>query len=873
MTIVVIGARAQRLCRLIQHSNKNRLDVAYSSFDAADFDAVLKRGHAILCSADAFNSTGLSDLVDTIKRLRRRSLFWGSVYVLLPDVLAFQDSELHRKLVVEGWGVHLHDEEWKIYCDLLPPRDVVRLFDDIAASEPLQPVRRRRICLDLLHELLDGIAALIEQFSTELAATPFEVRECLGEVHQQLQKAAKGGPFAALDHEISRLIGLPDVLQSDRTTLLQLLRAAEKEVFDGSQDLYAALHRLKNELLLPDGKRVHEPSSLRELAHKLLTSEANHFDGLARLCQRVIDELEALYATGSAGSVNRFIEILADLSAWLVQNDHPINATERGSSRRILIVEDHPKWQARVLHVVRSLGLNAEVADDISTARDALRHGEPALVIVDLGLPFRKSELPVPRAGLTLVREFSGTAQGVSFQHRFVLLTAAEDYAQAVHEAVGLGLSPSSYLLKNASVCENELPAQIRLALQPVPAGLPRIEVFLRTGRIARVEDVEVTLDRPVWCLLSVLAGCPRRFLSRDRIAEVLAREPYHLDPKSRDPALRTADPQDIISSQLPYYISELRLALDRAYRQGHHTPVPQDFVEVDDDQGYRLNARAVVWHQIEEHSTLNRRPVVLVLEDNDRWRQKIGNALELFGFSVVPARWVDEAKTILSERTVDLISLDLELPRTEEDYRSGQTDGERALEFFRYSKLIAPDIPVALLTGSAWHDRTMMPLLKAGIRLEDYIYKTTPDAINRLRGSLFRLWLEVQRNARIVGWDVSIPSHPIHIDPQEKVLTTVAGRPVRAPGDCQTVLKVLSETPNLWVSRTELIEAVYGADDDGGPTINRKKRGGKAKNAESALNNLIDRLRQAIEKQTGIPREEIICGDRGAYMLRGLPQ
>src|SRR5262249_42269645 len=132
------------------------------------------------------------------------------------------------------------------------------------------------------------------------------------------------------------------------------------------------------------------------------------------------------------------------------------------------------------------------------------------------------------------------------------------------------------------------------------------------------------------------------------------------------------------------------------------------------------------------------------------------------------------------------------------------------------------------------------------------------PNAVGHLAASLHRLWRERLMNTRILDWDTQ-PPHRLRFDSQTGILIEIDSNPIRTSSTGERLLKALSEANNEFVSRITLMEALYPQDRwdaiDLGPS----------------LNNAIDRLRNEIEK-TGVPANEVLREDNGAYMLWGTP-
>jgi DNA-binding response OmpR family regulator len=292
--------------------------------------------------------------------------------------------------------------------------------------------------------------------------------------------------------------------------------------------------------------------------------------------------------------------------------------------------------------------------------------------------------------------------------------------------------------------------------------------------------------------------------------------------------------------------------------------PFPGEILSFEENVGYRLNAETRVLDHVEQNRA-GRRPRVLIVEDSEEWGSEISKELTRRGFGTRVARWTEQAHALIEDEVPDLISLDLELPASEAECKAGHSDAQHALEFLDYLHPALANVPVTILTGIPWRDQVMLEVLRKGVRIDDYLSKHSDNSIGRLANSLARLWQETLTDSRILDWDPSVPLHPVVIDPEQKVLSSVSGYPVKATGKGVDILKVLSATPNVFVSRSELIEVVYGDEtaDDGPEDVDR------------ALNQHIKRLRKTITDATAglIPGDEIIYSDRGIYWLRGILQ
>src|SRR5262249_46630010 len=151
----------------------------------------------------------------------------------------------------------------------------------------------------------------------------------------------------------------------------------------------------------------------------------------------------------------------------------------------------------------------------------------------------------------------------------------------------------------------------------------------------------------------------------------------YSLDPESR------GEEEDEITErivrQLPKYRSELNLQLVDACRRIRGQVPDEVIVEFDDDLGYRLNANVRLLTTL-PYIAPDHRPRVLVVEDSLEWSGLIAAALQQHGFETVAARTLASAQALAMEPSIDLMTLDLELPKNDQDLASAITERDGGL-------------------------------------------------------------------------------------------------------------------------------------------------------------------------------------------------
>lgn len=804
-------------------------------------------------------------LLGAAEKLRTDWFIWSPVHLLSPRWARYESVE----------------QEWAVYVHTLPPQDIREFVRSLSSSHSITKKRRSEIVYTAFVELSHEGNSLARSLDGTKAISEGEIRESISKAKLEVGNVSENIDYLALTEELARILEQPVIQDADLDRLEPLVVTVETRArcSDGQQGLQGAVHALKNDIVLARWRpetATDIATRVERLTHRLEEWGVDELPSGSRraaadLCVALRTNVQKILG-GNLDSVAAEGLAKCNLELQLLLNEIdpiPLAGVVTETVKRIVVVEDNSSWRSLLTAVVTGMAglesLEVEQADCLTEAEKLLEDQRPALVLVDLGLPRDRDSEVILDGGLLLIKQFSGTDRpgGVRYRHRFVVLTAAENYSDAVRSALSLGVSPWNYLQKKPETWEAELRARVRLALQPMPKSLPSIQLFTRTRRIARVDGVEISLDPSQWSLLAVLAQNSRRGLSPD----ALARDLYYLhgvDPDSRSNETSVLDPPDRILKQIPHYVSDLREKLTAAYVQTHHRVPDEELIVFNDESGnYSLKAQAELLDRVEEHFRGASRQTVLVVEDDENWGREIVQHLGHRGFEATRARWTEEAWETITNSPPDLVSLDLELPASESEFSRRQADANRAIDFLRRLRQNFPDIPVAILTSVPWRDTVMLEMLRQGVWIDDYLSKQSPEPIARLSASLARLSLESSTKTRILDWDATIPIHAIKIDLFAGILNSVEGFEINATGKGRDILKTLSDTPNVFVSRTELIKVVYNdrteQDDD--------------TNLDEGLKQHIKRLREVIKEATGgaVPGDEIICGERGVYWLRGI--
>jgi DNA-binding response OmpR family regulator len=185
----------------------------------------------------------------------------------------------------------------------------------------------------------------------------------------------------------------------------------------------------------------------------------------------------------------------------------------------------------------------------------------------------------------------------------------------------------------------------------------------------------------------------------------------------------------------------------------------------------------------------------ILLVDDEDSVQKLLAYPLEREGFRVLQARDGEEALACFAAEHVDLVVLDLMLPKL---------DGLEVCKRLRASS----EVPIIMLTA---RDDELDKVLGLELGADDYI--TKPFSIREFR-SRVRALLRRAAVTRAPGEpEESISADGLEIDLGRRSVT-VSGRPVRLTYVEFELLGTLAAHPGRVYSRRMLLEALWGAAD-----------------------------------------------------------
>jgi DNA-binding response OmpR family regulator len=188
--------------------------------------------------------------------------------------------------------------------------------------------------------------------------------------------------------------------------------------------------------------------------------------------------------------------------------------------------------------------------------------------------------------------------------------------------------------------------------------------------------------------------------------------------------------------------------------------------------------------------------PTILLVDDEDSVRKLLAFPLERDGYSVVQAADGEEALRQFADQSVDLVVLDIMLPRL---------DGLEVCKRLRATSTV----PIIMLTA---RDDELDKVIGLELGADDYI--TKPFSIREFR-SRVRALLRRARAPHVPGEDADevIEHEGLKIDVARRVVE-VRGAPVQLTYVEFELLRTLASHPGRVYTRRMLLESLWGDAD-----------------------------------------------------------
>jgi len=185
-------------------------------------------------------------------------------------------------------------------------------------------------------------------------------------------------------------------------------------------------------------------------------------------------------------------------------------------------------------------------------------------------------------------------------------------------------------------------------------------------------------------------------------------------------------------------------------------------------------------------------RPVIVVIEDDAKFRKLLRTSLRAEGYDVFEADRGKSGLVVAATRKPDLVILDLGLPDIE------------GAEVITQVRQWWADRPIMVLSGRG-ADAEKIALLEAGA--DDYIVK--PVALQEM---LARVRAALRRSARnaVQGMDATFFAHGVGIDILARTVTRMGNAVSLTPNEFR-VLAVLVKRAGIFVTTDALVNELWG--------------------------------------------------------------
>jgi DNA-binding response OmpR family regulator len=187
--------------------------------------------------------------------------------------------------------------------------------------------------------------------------------------------------------------------------------------------------------------------------------------------------------------------------------------------------------------------------------------------------------------------------------------------------------------------------------------------------------------------------------------------------------------------------------------------------------------------------------PTILLVDDEDVVQKLLTYPLERDGFRVVQARDGEEALARFDDETIDLVVLDVMLPKL---------DGLEVCKRLR----AASSVPIIMLTA---RDDELDKVLGLELGADDYI--TKPFSIREFRSRVRALLRRATTPRQESRETETIEADGLRIDPARRAVT-VDGNPVQLTYVEFELLRTLAQHPGRVFTRQMLLEALWGDSD-----------------------------------------------------------
>ncbi len=806
-----------------------------------------------------------SQIRDQLIALRTQRFVWSPVIILQSKRSVADDSS-----------------EWSIWYRDFPP-DITEMTSTIDLVHFLTLERRNEIVRSSILQMHTDLSFL-RAGSYQSTDDDVMIRKEIREIDLLIGKECALNnilEFINLIASLRNAAELPSIDQNMiadlRTSVVQAETIAREN--EASVKLRSRLHQFSNSLRYSEWVcatssertiRIAETahSMPRDLAEILMPGATAFLDKLECLIEQLKDtngiSIQELLLQ-SSDLFNAFNKTVATVRS----GDGCVDDLD---IKRIILIEDDKRWHLQIRLVLQEVAPGMEIIDvyDYHSARNILcNYTDGTLVILDLGLPIGPStEADVMvdlDAGLKLMRKCEQSGS----RTRFLVLTAAQNYSQAVRDSLTMGVQPSDYIQKDPLTWEQQLRSRLQIALSRKKFNLSNVDVFRCTARLIRVNGIEILLERKPYVVLEYLALHARVWCTIDQMRSNLTQpgdrditpcmskeQLLQLDNGARITPYAMLTPKHIQD-----YVYDIRQRIDEAFtNSGVHSDVPDIISYNADLNSYRLLANVQICDKLEDLIKADIPKRILVVEDHPDWSKNISSQLASLSFEVRTANTLRQFEETTRDWIPDIVTLDLQIPVDDRELSEHEAHERNGLKVLKTLKDRYPEIRIVVLTSIAWNDSVMLGILRNGVIVDDYLDKKWDNAIERLTQSIWRLSLEVQHGSRIpTSFNLGTVTS-VSLQTDNKNTIKLGGIEVTLSDLPARVFRMLAASPNAPVDRDTIVDELWATED-------------LSDTYEDNLNTIIRRLRTEITKKTDdhIDGKKLVRSADGVYWLHGV--
>ena len=807
-----------------------------------------------------------NDIRDEIISLRTQRFVWWPAIILKSNLSVTNDST-----------------EWSISHLDFPP-DIAELTATIDSISDLPGDRRIEIVRSSILHLHSDLSYIIAG-NYQTSDGDFLLRREIREIDLLIRKENKLQDVPDFDNLIVSLRNaaelpnlIPGMIADLRTSVIKAESAARES--KSSAILRSRLHQFSNSLRYSEWASA----SSSERTKRIITAVSHMPRELAEIVMPgaavILKQIEHWLELLKSNSCTPFLQVPTSLTPEFLKTfDRAIVALRVKYSdiddheiKRIVLIEDDIRWHAQIRSVMQEIAVEIEIYDayDYVTAKQFLDiENDGTLAVIDLGLPKNKVENEESvvdlDAGLKLMRECMKSG----CKTKFLILTAAQNYADAVRESLSMGVQPSDYIQKDPTTWEQQLRSRLIFALSRRKQNLPVVEVFRSTARLIRVMGIEVLLERKPYVVFEYLAKHARTWSCVDGIRSDLTQ------PGDRDitPSMSKVQlsqlnagfeitPFDILTPKhIQDYVYDIRQRIIQAFvNSGMGSEVPELISYNSDLNSYRLIANVRIYDKLTDLVITEMPKRILVVEDHPEWSRNISLQLSSLSFEVKTAHTLFEFEETIKDWIPDIVTLDLQIPRDDVGLVNHEAHEQNGVSVIKILKERYPEIRVIVLTSIAWDDSIMLGILKNGVSVDDYLDKRWDNAIERLVQSVWRLSIEIQHGSRIPTSHETVIVTPVAFQSDKRNAISLGGLDVTLSDAPFRVFKMLAASPNAPVDRDAIVDELWSTDE-------------LSETYEDNLNTIIRRLRKEITDQTNnlIDSKKLVRSTDGVYWLQGV--